>query len=129
MLPEFLFRIHCRLFAVNRESARLRIIETKQEIDNGGFAASSRTDEGNLVALIDVDIEVFDDLAFAIIGEVDVLSLKGINAGGEFLFSFIDILRAGDKVIDTLKGREGVAHFACDVADFVERSHVLVSIA
>ena len=63
-----------RIDPIEIEPAFLGVIEPHQQIDDGRFPASGRADKGDLMAFIDIEGEVIDDLLLLGIAEVQMLS-------------------------------------------------------
>ena len=59
--------------AIHVEAAGLGVIEPHEEVDDRGLAASRWPDKSDLMALIDIEVEVLDDHPLAIVAEVHIL--------------------------------------------------------
>jgi hypothetical protein len=104
----------------------LRIVETQKKVDQGGFAASGRTDQGDFIALMEnLEGKAFDDLAGRIVGEMDVFAFRVSILPRAPSLPGVGVPLEIHRVIDPFERGEGVIDFRHDVADFVERLHVV----
>ena len=62
------------VMSVYRNPSAIDVIEAHEEIDKGGFTASGWTDNGNFLSALDIEVEVFNQLAIRGIGEAYLLS-------------------------------------------------------
>src|SRR5659263_268320 len=71
------------LDAVERDGATLDVVETHEQIDKCGLACSGRSDNGNGVALLDIQIHIRDQGFGCAIAEVDMIKRDGATRCGD----------------------------------------------
>ena len=63
--------------AVNQDLAAIDFVEAHQQIDEGGLAGASRTNNRDHLARLGVDIHVFHQDFFRAVTKLDMLELDG----------------------------------------------------
>src|SRR5262249_48902223 len=69
--------------AVYEHRAVIRIIEARQQIEEGRFAAAVLADQGNRLAMLHGEVHACEDRLTRLVGEADVLELDGLGVTRE----------------------------------------------
>ena len=100
------------IVAVVQDRAGIHVVEPAEQVDERGFAGAAGADQGNQLAGVDGEIDVFEGLALGVIAELDMLkfhpALQDRQRHGVRAFRdkrrgiqhFIDFFQAGAGLLD-----------------------------
>ena len=114
--------------AVHADGALIDIIEAHQEVDKGGLAAAGRTDDGDLLTGLCVQMEVFDKFPVFDIAEGDVVDRHVTLCCWQLLLRIGALRFFLNESKDTRRAGEGILQLGDDGADVIERFGVLVRV-
>ena len=73
MLPQVVLGDFAEVDSVELDGAGGGVVETGDEVREGGFAGAAGADEGNAFAGLDGDVDIGEDGGLGFVAEVDVL--------------------------------------------------------
>ena len=113
------------------DGTAVHIIEAHEQVDEGGLAAAGRADDGNALAGLYGEIQIFDQMLLRRVGERDVLQLYA--AGDGFKLLRVQCVRRFGRLVDQLEDPCGagqrVLKLRDHAGDLVEGLGVLVRVA
>src|SRR6185437_6929587 len=96
------------ILAVDQDAAALDVVEAQQQVDDRRLARTRAADQADLLSRADVEIELFDDVALAAVGEAHVFEADVAVRDGDRLRlgSIDDRLTPGDRIDAVLHGAD-----------------------
>ena len=96
--------------AVVENLTALYLVETVDEVDDGGLARSRTSDKGNLLSRVGVDIDIEEHLLVVGIAEVDILEVDITFWLRQFCLTVVHLWLSIAEGEDTLGSNGGVEH-------------------
>ena len=122
MLPKVVLGDFAEVDSVELDGAVGGVVETGDEVGEGGFAGAAGADEGNAFAGLDGDVDIGEDGGLGLVAEVDVLEFDfaadGWEAAGGVWFG--DVVIAVKDVFEAVEGGFGFAEGVVDGAEFFD---------
>ena len=119
-------RAHVR--AVDEDHAFIHVIKAHQQVDERGFAAAGRADDGDVLAGADAQIQILDQRLFRDVGEIDGVEFHLAAAVGQLALLVRRLRGRVDQLKDARGAGKGVLQLRDDAADLVEGLGILIGI-
>ena len=109
------------VMAAQQDAAGIDIVEAHEQVHDRGLARAGGSDDGDMLALFHVQVQIPDELGIRLVGEIHMAELHtAVAAGGQVLLDR-RFLRQLQQIDDALGSGLGLLQGAQTVGDLLER--------